>query len=142
MPSAGRTCTVCGVKPAVCHVSKLTMIKRISTSANPPAVMTTTSNLLAPFQCAGTTDIAKAQTTNPASLEKCKTNKDCSDSTFGGCNKDHKLTCHERKTASVHRRLCNKTQWRTGIVKCPGILVAQPELRQLHANILTGKVCA
>jgi hypothetical protein len=44
-------------------------------------------------------DIAKAQLDNPALLLKLRTNEDFSEATFRGGDKEHKLTCHNGKTA-------------------------------------------
>jgi hypothetical protein len=69
-------------------------------------------------------DIAKAQRQNAALLSKLRAHKDCSESTFRGGDKDHKLTCHNGKIALppssqqktidwCHETLCHPGKTRT-----------------------------
>jgi hypothetical protein len=71
-------------------------------------------------------DVAKAQKENPALLSKLR---NCSEATFCGGDKDHKLMCHDGKTAlppSVqqktigwfHKTLCHPGKARTKKTAC------------------------
>jgi hypothetical protein len=66
-------------------------------------------------------DIAKAQLINPASQTKLKNHKACNEITFRGGDKDHKLICHNGKTASLPPSLQQKTMdWHHEMLCHPG----------------------
>jgi transposase InsO family protein len=74
-------------------------------------------------------DIAKAQLDNPALPLKLRTNEDFSEATFRGGDEEHKLMCHNGKTASppslqqktmdwCHEMLCHPGTTRTEATIC------------------------
>jgi hypothetical protein len=75
-------------------------------------------------------DIAKAQLDNPASLLKLGTNKDFSEATFRGGDKEHELTCHNGKMALPPSLQQKTTCWHHEMLCHPGITRTEATIRQ------------
>jgi hypothetical protein len=75
-------------------------------------------------------DIAKAQLDNSALLLKLRTNKDFSEATFRGGDKEHKLICHNGKIASPPSSQQKTTDWCHEILCHPGTTKTEATIRQ------------
>jgi transposase InsO family protein len=75
-------------------------------------------------------DIAKAQLDNPALLLKLKTNKDFSEATFRGGDKEHKLICHNGKIALPPSLQQKTIDWYHEILCHPGTTRTEATIRQ------------
>jgi hypothetical protein len=75
-------------------------------------------------------DIAKAQLDDPALLLKLRTNKDFSEATFRGGDKEHKLICHNGKIASPPSLQQKTTDWCHEILCHPGTTRTEVIIRQ------------
>jgi hypothetical protein len=80
-----------------------------------------------PLRCK---DIAKTQLDNPALLLKLKTNKDFSEATFRGGDKEHKLTCHNGKIALPPSLQWKTTDWHHETFCHPGTTRTEATIRQ------------
>jgi hypothetical protein len=75
-------------------------------------------------------DIAKAQLDNPALLLKLKTNKDFSEATFRGGDKEHKLICHNGKIALPPSLQQKTIDWCHEMLCHPGTTRTEATIRQ------------
>jgi hypothetical protein len=92
-----------------------------------------------PVRCA---DIAKAQTANRAPLEKLRSNKNYTEETFRGGDKDHKLICHNGKIASPLPLQQKTLDWHhetpchTGATRTEATLRQHFDWKGLHTMVL------